>query len=172
MTNYCGTVIVCKPRPLFPERSASVLTKKGKYGLKAMVYLAGFKPGQVVPVMEIATAQSIPKKFLDVILCELKNAGFVNSKMGKGGGYMLASPANEIGVGAIVRAIDGPLAPLPCASKTRYQPCDDCRDEAHCAVRLVMLEAQQAIVNVLDNCTLAEMQAMTTADDQHLMYHI
>ena len=81
-----------------------MLTKKGKYGLKAMVHLAQFSPGRPVPVLEIASAQQIPKKFLDAILSELRNAGFVNSKMGKGGGYMLARSASQISVGEIIRS--------------------------------------------------------------------
>jgi Rrf2 family protein len=141
-----------------------VLTKKGKYGLKAMVHLAQFSAGRPVPVLEIASAQQIPKKFLDAILSELRNAGFVNSKMGKGGGYMLARAACQISVGEIIRVIDGPLAPLPCASKTRYQRCDDCLDETKCAVRLVMLDAQRALSQVLDGCTLAQMRVMAGAD--------
>ena len=136
-----------------------MLTKKGKYGLKAMAHLAQFSPGRPVPVLEIASTQQIPKKFLDAILSELRNAGLVNSKMGKGGGYMLARTASQISVGEIIRVIDGPLAPLPCASKTRYQRCDDCLDETKCAVRLVMLDAQRALSQVLDSCTLAQMMA-------------
>jgi Rrf2 family protein len=149
-----------------------VLTKKGKYGLKAMVYLANFPPGQSVPVKEIATTQNIPKKFLDAILGELRNAGFVNSRMGKGGGYTLANPPTEIVVGDIIRAIDGPLAPLPCASRTRFRPCDDCDDVDRCAVRLVMLDAQRALSDVLDNCSLAEMRAIANAENGQLMYNI
>ena len=136
-----------------------MLTNKGKYGLKAMTHLAAFPPGQMVPVMEIAQTQQIPKKFLDAILGELRNAGFVLSKMGKGGGYTLAREAADIRVGDIIRAIDGPLAPLPCASRTRYRKCVDCHDEAACAVRLMMLEAQQALSSVLDHRTLADMAA-------------
>jgi Rrf2 family protein len=149
-----------------------VLTKKGKYGLKAMAHLAQFSPGLPVPVVEIASAQQIPKKFLDAILSELRNAGFVNSKMGKGGGYMLARAASEISVGEIIRVIDGPLAPLPCASKTRYQRCDDCLDETKCAVRLVMLDAQRALSQVLDGCTLAQMRMMARAGLELLDYDI
>ncbi len=100
------------------------------------------------------------KKFLDAILCELRNSGFVNSKMGKGGGYTLARDAEDISVGDIIRAIDGPLAPLPCASKTRYQRCDDCTNEGNCPVRLIMIDAQRALSNVLDNCSLAQMRQM------------
>ncbi len=149
-----------------------MLTKKGKYGLKAMVYLAQFPPGRPVPVVEIASTQQIPKKFLDAILSELRNAGFVNSKMGKGGGYTLARTAGQISVGEIIRAIDGPLAPLPCASKTRYQQCDDCLDEAKCPVRLVMLDAQRALSRVLDRCTLAQMRMMAGAGLEVLNYDI
>jgi Rrf2 family protein len=150
----------------------SVLTKKGKYGLKAMVHLAQFSPGRPVPVLEIASTQQIPKKFLDAILSELRNAGIVNSKMGKGGGYMLARTASQISVGEIIRIIDGPLAPLPCASKTRYQRCDDCVDETKCAVRLVMLDAQRALSEVLDSCTLAQMRMMVGTDLEVVNYDI
>ena len=145
-----------------------MLTKKGKYGLKAMVHLARFPPGQPTPVLDIASTERIPKKFLDAILCELRNSGFVNSKMGKGGGYTLARAPEDIYVGDIVRAIDGPLAPIPCASKTRYQRCDDCPDEQACSVRLVMMEAQRALSNVLDNCTLKELRRMAEAGESSL----
>lgn len=149
-----------------------MLTKKGKYGLKAMVHLAGHLPGEATLVSEIAEANQIPKKFLDTILGELRNAGFVNSKKGKGGGYTLARSAHEIRVGHIVRVLDGPLAPIQCASTTSYRRCDDCVDESRCAVRLIMLEARNAISSVLDNRTLAEMRALHESDDARLMYHI
>jgi len=137
-----------------------MLTKKAKYGLKAMVYLAGVEPGHTALVADIAAANQIPKKFLDAILGELRNAGFVHSKKGKGGGYMLARPPADIGVGNVIRVLDGPLAPIQCASKTVYRRCDDCQDENKCAVRLVMLEAREAIANVLDNMSLAKMRAL------------
>ena len=89
-----------------------MLTKKAKYGLKAIVYLAGVDAGKTALVADIALANQIPKKFLDAILGELRNAGLVHSKKGKGGGYMLARPAEEIGVGAVIRVLDGPLAPI------------------------------------------------------------
>jgi Rrf2 family protein len=137
-----------------------MLTKKAKYGLKAMVHLAGVEPGRTALIADIAKANQIPKKFLDAILGELRNAGFVHSKKGKGGGYMLARPPREIVVGNVIRVLDGPLAPIQCASKTVYRRCDDCVDETRCAVRLVMLEAREAIANVLDNTTLAAMRAL------------
>jgi Rrf2 family protein len=149
-----------------------MLTKKGKYGLKAMVHLAGRLPGEATLVTEIATVNDIPKKFLDTILGELRNAGFVNSKKGKGGGYTLARPAHEIRVGHVIRVLDGPLSPIQCASQSSYRRCDDCEDENHCAVRLIMCEARRAIATVLDNRTLAEMRALARTDDAQLMYYI
>lgn len=136
-----------------------MLTKKAKYGLKAMVYLAGVEPGHTALVADIAANEQIPKKFLDAILSELRNAGFVHSKKGKGGGYMLAKSPAEISVGNLVRTLDGPLAPIQCASRRLYRKCDDCLNEDHCAVRLVMLEARDAIARVLDNTTLEQMRA-------------
>ncbi|SFK29129.1 RrF2 family transcriptional regulator [Methylocapsa palsarum] len=149
-----------------------MLTKKGKYGLKAMVHLAGRPLGEPTLVTEIAVSNDIPKKFLDTILGELRNAGFVNSKKGKGGGYTLAKPAHEIRVGHIVRVLDGPLAPIQCASNTSYRRCDDCADEKKCGVRLIMLEARNAIALVLDNRTLADMRALTEGDEANLMFYI
>ena len=149
-----------------------MLTKKGKYGLKAMVHLAGLEPGELAQVAGIAETNSISKKFLDHILTELRHAGLVYSKKGKGGGYALARLAHEIRVGAIVRALDGPLAPFPCASVTAFRPCDDCGDLKSCSVRLVMVEARNAIANVLDQYTLAEMRARSSAGDRMPMYDI
>lgn len=137
-----------------------MLTKKAKYGLKAMAYLAGVEPGQTALVADIAAANQIPKKFLDAILSELRNAGYVHSKKGKGGGYMLARLPGEITVGNLVRTLDGPLAPIQCASRRLYRKCEDCVDESHCAVRLVMMEARDAIARVLDNTTLDQMRAL------------
>jgi Rrf2 family protein len=137
-----------------------MLTNKGKYGLKAMVHLAGLQPGELSQVQDMANINSIPKKFLDQILSELRNAGLVFSKKGKGGGYALARTAQEINVGQIVRVLDGPLAPIQCASVTAYRSCDDCSDEKLCAVRLIMVKARNAIAEVLDHHTLADMRAL------------
>ncbi len=149
-----------------------MLTNKGKYGLKAMVHLAGIEPGALAQVADIAEANSISKKFLDHILTELRHAGLVYSKKGKGGGYALARPAHEIRVGNIVRVLDGPLAPIPCASVTAFRPCEDCADFKTCAVRLIMVEARNAIANVLDHRTLAEMRALINPPELAAMYHI
>jgi Rrf2 family protein len=136
-----------------------MLTAKGKYGLKALVYMAQMPPGQLALATEMAAANNIPKKFLDAILGELRNAGIVQSRKGKGGGYRLARPPEEVKVGAIVRVLDGPLAPIPCASHTRYEACDDC-EVGTCQVRHMMLEVRNAIAEVLDKTTLAQMRDM------------
>lgn len=136
-----------------------MLTMKGKYGLKAMVHLAKLPPQELAAGLDISEANAIPKKFLDAILGQLREAGLVAAKKGKGGGYRLARPAARIMVGDIVRALDGPLAPILCASRTAYRRCADCRDPKRCEVRLAMTEARDAIAAVLDKKSLAEMSA-------------
>ncbi|MFG1350491.1 RrF2 family transcriptional regulator [Xanthobacter autotrophicus] len=137
-----------------------MLTKKGKYGLKAAVHLARLPPGGSTQVADIAEANNIPKKFLDVILGELRNAGFLSSKKGKLGGYRLAKAPEDIVVGEMIRALDGPLAPFPCASRNAYEPCEDC-DVATCEVRMLMVQVRDAIGTVLDTYTLAEMRDLS-----------
>jgi Rrf2 family protein len=137
-----------------------MLTNKGKYGLKAMSHLAGMPPGKPALVADIAAANSIPKKFLDAILGELRTAGFVYSKKGRGGGYTLARPPDEIRIGDIVRALDGMLAPIGCASRNFYRRCDDCDHTKACGVRIVMAQARDAISSVLDARTLSEMREL------------
>jgi len=137
-----------------------MLTNKGKYGLKAMSHLAGMPPGQPALVADIASANSIPKKFLDAILGELRTAGFVHSKKGRGGGYVLARSPDNIRIGDIVRALDGMLAPIGCASKAFYRRCDDCDPERPCGVQVVMAQARDAISSVLDARTLSEMRTL------------
>lgn len=149
-----------------------MLTNKGKYGLKAMVHLAGKGLTEPSLVTDIAEANNIPKKFLDAILGELRNAGLVHSKKGRGGGYVLAHPSSQIMVGQIIRILDGPLAPLPCASKGYYRRCEDCPTEAKCAVRLMMIEVRNAMAIVLDHRSLAEMRDLSDADEARMMYYI
>lgn len=134
-----------------------MLTKKGKYGLKAVVHLARLAPGETNQVAEIAEANQIPKKFLDVILGELRNAGFLTSKKGKTGGYKLARAPEDIIVGDLIRALDGPLAPLPCASRNAFVPCEDC-NLAACEVRRLMVKVRDAMGTVLDTYTLEQMR--------------
>ena len=144
-----------------------MLTAKGKYGLKALVHLAGLKPGTMAQAVEIAEANNIPKKFLDAILGELRNAGIVYTKKGPGGGYMLARPASDIRLGQVVRTLDGPIAPIACASRTAYQPCQDCDNVKRCSVRLAMMRVRDAMCEVLDGTTLADMLAPNPARKSH-----
>jgi Rrf2 family protein len=136
-----------------------MLTKKGKYGLKALVHLAQLEPGATAFVSQIAEKNNISKKFLDAILLELRKGGLLRSKKGPGGGYALSKPASQIYVGQAVRILDGPLAPIRCASKTAFETCDDCHHPQDCQVRLAMTEVRDAIASVLYTMTLEQMVA-------------
>jgi Rrf2 family protein len=137
-----------------------MLTAKGKYGLKALAHLATLEAGKTTQAVDIADTNNIPKKFLDAILGDLRNAGIVFSKKGPGGGYLLARAANEIHVGQVIRILDGPLAPIACASRTAYRPCRDCDDVKTCTVRIAMSKVRDAMADILDRMTVADMLAM------------
>ena len=132
-------------------------TKKGKYGLKALLHLAALPPKTSALSADIAAAHGLPAKFLEAILLELRNSGFIHSRKGKGGGYTLAIPASDIRVGEVVRALEGPLAPIACASRNFYQRCADCPDEERCAIHMLTVDVRNAIADVMDNTTLADM---------------
>jgi Rrf2 family protein len=134
-----------------------MLTAKGKYGLKALIHLSSVAPGKTEQAIDIAEANNIPKKFLDAILCELRNAGIVCSKKGPGGGYVLARPPDDIQIGHVIRTLEGPLAPIACASRTAFRRCDDCKDVMACAVRLAMTKVRNAEAEILDRMTIADM---------------
>ena len=137
------------------------LSKRGEYGLRAMIDLAAWNHGgAIVQIKDIAERQQIPSKFLEGILLTLKNAGLLRSKMGVGGGYYLARPADQINLGQIVRILDGPLAPVRCVSQMAYESCG-CPDEQTCGLRLVMSEVRNAIVDILDGTTLADVVQRT-----------
>jgi Rrf2 family protein len=133
-----------------------MISQKAKYALRALVSLARAGRGETKMIGDIAQEQSIPKKFLEQILLELKRAGFVASRRGRAGGYELLRPAEHIMFGDILRLIDGPVAPLPCLSKTAYRRCTDCRDEAACEVRHVFERVTLATREVLDSTSLAD----------------
>jgi Rrf2 family protein len=134
-----------------------MISQKAKYALRALVALARAEPtGQTPTVGEIASAQNIPKKFLEQILLDLKHHGIVASKRGKAGGYMLLKPANRITFGEILRIVDGPIALLPCLSVVAYRRCDDCQDEQSCEVRHVFAKVAQASRDILDQTTIAD----------------
>jgi Rrf2 family protein len=139
-----------------------MLTRSAKYAIKALAYLAR-KPegGEPVRIGDIARDEIIPRKFLERILLQLNRDGFLYSRRGPDGGYGLARPAKGIMLGELIRRIDGPLAPIPCVSVTAYRPCTDCTDESTCGIRLVMKEVRDAIANILDNTSLADMQKLS-----------
>jgi Rrf2 family protein len=149
-----------------------MLSSKAKYGLKAMAHLARYGDHGSVLIADIAAKEHIPKKFLDAILLEMKNKGLLTSKKGKGGGYALARPASHIRVGDLVRVLDGPLAPVACVSRSAYRPCNDCDDENSCAVRAIMQEVRDAMAQILDNTTLADMCARVPHAEKVLVYDI
>lgn len=133
-----------------------MISKKAKYGLLAVLSLAREPEGEPRLIADLAEREQIPRKFLEVILLQLKNAGILGSRRGKGGGYFLAQAADQITLGTVLRVLEGPLAPVPCVSRTAYQKCDDCRDEAGCGIRLVMAEVRDAMAGILDHTSLAE----------------
>jgi len=135
------------------------LSKRGEYGLRAMILMAEPTENQeshrMVQIKEIAQQEQISPKFLEQILLTLKNAGLLHSKMGVGGGYYLARPPSEITLGQIFRTLDGPVAPIRCVSQMAYQPCG-CPDEETCGLRLVMGDVRNAIADILDHTSLAD----------------
>jgi Rrf2 family protein len=132
-----------------------MLTKKSKYGLKALLVLAEAAGRGPVLVSELADQQGLPKKFLEAILLELKRHGLLQSKKGKGGGYFLRRDPADITLGQVIRVLDGPLALIPCVSQTAYMKCEECVDERACGIRLAMKEVRDATAEILDNTTLA-----------------
>jgi Rrf2 family protein len=131
------------------------LSKRTQYSLRALYALSRNYGRQPVLITRIAEEEAIPKKFLEQILLSLKKCGLVSSKRGKGGGYSLARPPDQITVAAVIRLIDGPLAPLPCASETQFRKCEECADVKTCGTRIVMREVRDAIAAILDRTTLA-----------------
>lgn len=126
-----------------------MLSMKAKYALRALLVM-GRNEKKMLSSKTIARDADVPQKFLDNILQELRHDGIVDSKRGIFGGYFLARPTSQIMVGDLIRKIDGPLAPIRCASVTAYQKCDDCADENTCEIRKTMIEVRNAIANVLD----------------------
>jgi Rrf2 family protein len=134
-----------------------VISKKTKYGLQALLLLAREYGQGPLLISELAEREGIPKKFLEYILLQLKNAGVLQSQKGKGGGYALAKAPAEISVGQAVRILEGPLAPVPCVSVMAYQKCQECRDERTCGIRLVMKDVRDAMARILDHTSLQDM---------------
>jgi Rrf2 family protein len=138
------------------------LTKRGEYALRALIDLGiAQEAGRpVIQIGELARRERIPLKFLEAILVELKQAGYLESKRGQRGGYWLRLPADQIRIGELVRRIEGPLAPISCASQTAYARCS-CPDEEHCGLRMLMVDVRNAIASILDRYTLAQVVDVT-----------
>jgi Rrf2 family protein len=152
-----------------------MLSMRAKYGLRAMTALAREYGNGPMLIADLATSESIPRKFLEIILLELKKKGLLASKKGKGGGYLLSRPPELISVGELIRALDGPIAMLPCVSQTAYRRCDECVDELTCGIRSVMKEVRDATSAILDGTMLSDLLVRANRmleSPQARMYHI
>ena len=134
-----------------------MLSKRTKYGLKALAYIARQESGHKVQTGTIAAEENIPHKFLESILLTLKKSGFLGAKKGKGGGYYLLKEASEVKMTEIIRTLEGPIAMLPCVSLNYYEKCDDCPDEDACSVHKLMIQVRDNTLQVLRNNTLADL---------------
>jgi len=134
-----------------------MLSKKTKYGLKALTYLASHDRSQPIQIAQIAESENISQKFLESILLTLRRNGYLGSKKGKGGGYYLIKEPKEIPMTTVMRILEGPIAMVPCVSLNFYEKCDDCPDEDHCSVHHLMLKVRDANLEVYRNTTLADL---------------
>jgi Rrf2 family protein len=144
--------------------AAIMLTQRSRYGLRSMLFLATIPAGSApTPMTRIAAEANVPRKFLELILADLRDARLVDSFRGKLGGYVLARPAHLISLGDIIRVIEGPLALVPCVSRTAYRRCTDCKSEADCAIRHAMMRVRDETARILDGTSLADATAETLA---------
>ena len=136
-----------------------MITQRMKYALKALLVLADEKAGAGAPlrIEEIARRASTPKRFLEHILLEVRNAGIIASTRGRSGGYQLIKPPAEVSISELLRLIDGPIAPLPCLSRRAYQRCEDCADEETCRIRKVFADIFWSYLLLIESLTLADM---------------
>lgn len=134
-----------------------MLSKKTKYGIKALTYLAKKSADCPIQISEIAAQESISLKFLERILLELKKAGVLDSKKGKGGGYFLAKVPAKIPMTDVIRTLEGPIAMVPCVSLNFYKKCDDCKDENLCAVNKLMVQVRDSTLKVFKGNTLEDL---------------
>jgi len=152
-----------------------MLSMKAKYGLRALTVLARRYGQGPVLISEMSSGEKIPHKFLELILLDLKRQGILQSKKGKGGGYLLSKPPKSISVGEVIRTLDGPLALLPCVSQSAYRPCEECIDETTCGIRSVMKEVRDVTAHILDNTSLQELvdgSRRPSGAEHPVMYHI
>jgi len=154
------------------------ISKRTQYGLKAMLALGRRYGEGPVLISTLSREESIPIKFLELILLDLKGHQLLVSKKGPHGGYQLSRPPSTVTLGSLVRVLEGPLAPLPCASETAFRPCEECGDIESCGTRIIMRQVRDATSEVLDRTTLAELLRQVDAartkrgKDEALMYYI
>ncbi|MCK0161766.1 RrF2 family transcriptional regulator [Allomuricauda sp. F6463D] len=134
-----------------------MLSKKTKYGLKALTFLAKIKDREPIQIAEIAKHENISQKFLESILLTLRRNGLLGSKKGKGGGYYLIKEPEDILMTTVMRVLEGPIAMVPCVSLNFYEKCDDCPDEEACSVHKLMLQIRDNALDVYKNNTLADL---------------
>src|SRR5262245_25576903 len=152
-----------------------MLSMKAKYGLRALTVLAREYGRGPVLIADLAATERIPRKFLELILLELKRKGVLQSKKGKGGGYHLSRPPATVSIGELIRALDGPLALLPCVSQSAYRRCDECIDETTCGIRSVTKEVRDQTAELLDGTSLEDLMMRSRrpmVPERSLMYHI
>ena len=133
-----------------------MLSKKAKYAINALVYLAQQPLDQPIQISVIAEHENISRKFLETILLDLRNAGIVNSKKGKAGGYHMLQAPEDVNMADVMRIFDGPIALLPCVAHKYYQKCNECKDEANCGIRDIFADVRRETVRMLKEATLAE----------------
>jgi Rrf2 family protein len=133
-----------------------MLSKKAKYGINALLLLAKKTEAEPVTIHLISEQASVPQKFLEVILLDLRKAGILGSKKGPGGGYYMIKSPDDINLADVMRLFDGPIALLPCVTHKYYERCDECQDEETCGLRDVFLELRNETVELLKRSTLSD----------------
>ena len=143
-----------------------MISQKARYAFKALTAFARLGRRRPVQIAELAASEQIPRKYLEQILLTLKAAGFLASRRGRGGGYELIKDPAQISLGTVLRLIDGPMAPLPCLSRTAYRRCQDCESEEACAVRAGLAQAYEASLAALETTSIADAVQRTSGSDE------
>jgi len=156
--NFC-------PKPII---SIDMISYRARYAFKALVALSRAPGDRGLQIRQLAEGEKIPRKFLEQILLSLKAAGLIASRRGREGGYELLKSPDQITIGQLLRIVDGPIAPLPCLSRTAYQRCKDCRDETVCETRHAFADAYAAYLTSLEAMTLAHTLKLADAERREL----
>lgn len=143
-----------------------MISNKAKYAFRALLTIAAASEGEAMTSAEIARRHTLPHKFLEQILLDLKKAGLLDSRRGKSGGYVMLRPADTISFGEVLRLFEGPLAPLPCLSRQSYRRCEDCVTESACEIRREFGRAYDASRQILDARTIADALAGNAGDSR------